>query len=571
MSLLKRYCDYIIIILLLVFTVLPLFHSGFFPIQDNEQVGRVFELNKDIINGEFPPRMAQDLGFGFDYPLFSFYPSFVYYVSEIFHLIGFTYINSIKLMIGVGFILAALFMYLFSKQYVGRIGGIVAAIAYSYTPYHSVDVYVRGALPEFWSYVFIPAVFWSIYKLATTNKVKYVILSGFFAACLIVTHDLMAMMSSFFLGTYFLYLIFQSKKKLKLFEKICLSMILGLCFAAYFWIPSYFEKQFTMVNLLTTQLADYHRYFVCIRQFVNSPWGYGASVPGCFDGLSFQVGQAQLAIGAISVIVTLFFLWKNKLKISSYVPILLFIGMFIFSLFIQTKYSLFIWDHIQQFAYIQFPWRFLTFSDFTISFIGAYMFTFIKKEQIKVAIALVFIVVLILMNKDFFVPKNYITNATDLNYTAQSVLRWTTSLESFEYTPIGIATEMSVYGNSVIAITKNEIPKNGFEIISGKMHVKQVEDIPQQKEFRVTVSKSGLFRFNTFTFPGWITFIDGKQVNYTANNTLKLITISLPKGTHTIRASLTDTPIRSFSNYLSLVSVISVIFYYAVKKLKKQV
>src|SRR6185437_3716194 len=237
MSFLKKYIDYLIIIVLLVFTVSPLFVSGWFPIHDDEQIGRLFELNKDVITGHLPPRLAQDLGFGFDYPLFNFYPSFVYYVAEVFHLIGFSYISSTKLMIGLGFILAGIFMYLFSKEYVGRIGGIVAAIAYSYTPYHSVDVYVRGAIPEFWSFVFVPALFWSIHQLSKKGSYFFIVLSGLFVACLALTHDLIAMMSSFFLGAYFLFLIFQAKNKWLLFRSICLSVLLGLCFSAYFWLP----------------------------------------------------------------------------------------------------------------------------------------------------------------------------------------------------------------------------------------------------------------------------------------------------------------------------------------------
>src|SRR5579859_6528454 len=155
MSFLKKYIDYLIILILLVFTLSPLFVPGWFSIHDDEQIGRLFELSKDVVTGQLPPRLAQDLGFGFDYPLFNFYPSFIYYIAELFHLFGFGYIGSTKLMIGLGFLLAGIFMYLFVKEYAGKIGGVVAAIAYSYTPYHSVDVYVRGALPEFWSFVFV--------------------------------------------------------------------------------------------------------------------------------------------------------------------------------------------------------------------------------------------------------------------------------------------------------------------------------------------------------------------------------------------------------------------------------
>src|SRR5579864_1515970 len=226
MSFLKRYADILVIIVLLGFTVFPLFNPGFFSIHDDEQIGRLFELNKAIVSGSIPPRLAQDLGFGFDYPLFNFYPSFVYYIGEVFHLFGFGYITSTKLMIGLGFLLAGIFMYLFSKEYVGRIGGIVAAIAYSYTPYHSVDVYVRGALPEFWSFVFIPVLFWSYHKLAKKESYLFILVSAVFVACLALTHDLIAMMSSFFLGVYFLFLLWQSKKRKLLFGKICLSVVL---------------------------------------------------------------------------------------------------------------------------------------------------------------------------------------------------------------------------------------------------------------------------------------------------------------------------------------------------------
>jgi len=528
---------------------------------DDEQIGRLYDLNKDVLSGQLPPRLAQDLGFGFDYPLFSFYPSLVYYIGEIFHLAGFSFITSTKLMLGLGFVLSAFFMYLFSKEYVGRIGGIVAAIAYSYTPYHSVDIYVRGAFPEFWSFVFVPALFWSVYRLTITGKNKYIIVSGIFTALLILSHDLMAMMSSFFLGAFFIYLIFQSKNKKVLFGKICLSVVLGLALCAFFWLPQYFEKQYTMVQLLTEQSADYHQHFVCIKNFLDSPWGYGGSIPNCESGLSFQVGQSQLIFAAISIVVSLFLLWKRKQKTSSYIIIFLFILMFFFSLFIQTKYSVFIWDRLQPFAYIQFPWRFLTFSDFTISFLIGYVFLFIKKDKIKIIVAAIMIGVLIFMNKNFFVPETYLTNVTDISYTAPSVMHWKTSMMSFEYTPKGIATKLASDGDSVIDITQKQVPKQSYAVLGGKMSVIQLQDIPQEKNFLVTVSKPGLFRLNTFSFPGWKVFVDNNEVAYSANNKLKLITVALSKGQHTVRATFTDTPLRTAGNWITLLSVIGVIIF----------
>src|SRR5581483_10955018 len=111
---------------------LPLFHSGFFTFHDNEQVARLYDLNKDIVNLNFPPRLTQDLGYGFDYPLFNFYPPLVYYIAEIFKLTGFSYITSIKITIGLGFYLSFIFMYLFAKEHFGKIAAFLAALSYTY-------------------------------------------------------------------------------------------------------------------------------------------------------------------------------------------------------------------------------------------------------------------------------------------------------------------------------------------------------------------------------------------------------------------------------------------------------
>ncbi len=65
----------------------------------------------------------------------------------------------IPLLIGIGIILSAIFMYLLAKEIFGEIGGIISSVAYIFAPYHSVDIYVRGAFPEFWSFVFLPLIF----------------------------------------------------------------------------------------------------------------------------------------------------------------------------------------------------------------------------------------------------------------------------------------------------------------------------------------------------------------------------------------------------------------------------
>ena len=82
MKILKSLFFPLVSLAVVVFALSPLFHSGFFTIHDDEQIARLFDLNQAIFSGNIPPRIAPNLGFGYGYPFFNFYPPFAYYISE---------------------------------------------------------------------------------------------------------------------------------------------------------------------------------------------------------------------------------------------------------------------------------------------------------------------------------------------------------------------------------------------------------------------------------------------------------------------------------------------------------
>ena len=536
-------------VLLVVFAALPLFHPGFFSMHDDEQVGRLYEFDQGIKQGYIPPRISQNLGFGFGYPFFNFYPPFVYYVAEVFRLFGASYIVSLKMMLLLGFILSFFFMYLFSREYFGRLGGIVSAVVYSYAPYHAVDIYVRGAFPEFWSFVFIPALFWSYLRLSVTLRTRYLLYAAAFGVCLILTHNLMAMISGLFLLPYVIFLLLRSKRKKVFAVKAALSGILALFISAYFWIPSFFERKYTMVDLLTKELADYNLHFVYLEQFWNSPWGYGGSTAGLSDGLSFQLGKMHILLMVLVLVATTVRIILRRAINKLY---LLFFFLFFLSLFMQISYSKFIWDFLPPFWYIQFPWRFLVISAFFSATIIGMAFHFISDKKWRLVVACCLVVIIILFNSKYFKPQTYYSDVKDEHYTSREFLRWDTSRLAFEYVPKGIATKKSSVGNTVVDIDKNEIAKNSYGVVSGKMNVTVVKDLYQNKEFKIQVEKAGLFRINTYSFPGWEVNDNGSSVTYSDANKLKLITIPVSAGEHEVITTFNDTPVRRIANLLSL-------------------
>src|SRR3989344_2444542 len=243
-------------------TCLPLLKSGLFTMHDDQQVSRLFLFDKSLKSGQFPPRIVDGLGFNLGYPLFIFYPPLVYMVGEIFHLAGFGFIDSVKLIFASSIVFSAIAMYICARELYGRLEATVGAIFYVLVPYRALDVYVRGALSESFAYVWPPLIIWSFHKLYKTANVSYVIVSGVFLALLAITHNLILLPFLVILPVYLMFLILVSGSKKETLIKVSLACLLAASLSAFFWLPSLFEKEYTLVDkLLLSSLADYRIHF----------------------------------------------------------------------------------------------------------------------------------------------------------------------------------------------------------------------------------------------------------------------------------------------------------------------
>ena len=177
------------IVIILFFSILvslPLLKSGFYLMHDDQHVARLFVFDEALKAGQFPVRWVDGFGFGFGYPLFVFYPPLVYMVGEIYHIVGFGFIDSIKLVFFSGIFLSGLAMYIFAKELWGKFPALISSLFYLLVPYRAIDVYVRGALAESFSFIWLPLVLWVFYKLNKTNKSGYLLLSAVFLALLMI-------------------------------------------------------------------------------------------------------------------------------------------------------------------------------------------------------------------------------------------------------------------------------------------------------------------------------------------------------------------------------------------------
>src|SRR3989344_7137682 len=129
-------------------TLLP---PGYFNMHDDLQMMRQLEMEKCFLDLQIPCRWVSDMGYGFGFPLFNYYPPLPYLIGQGIRLFGFSFVNTIKILFSLSFLVSGVTMYFLAKEFFGRFGGVVSSIFYIWAHYHAVDIYVRGAMNEAWA------------------------------------------------------------------------------------------------------------------------------------------------------------------------------------------------------------------------------------------------------------------------------------------------------------------------------------------------------------------------------------------------------------------------------------
>ena len=214
----KRVYLIFLVLILSWFAVAPLFKPGFFSIHDDTQVARVFEMAKALKDGQFPVRFVANLGYGYGYPLYNYYAPLPYYFGAFLNLLGFNLFIATKLMFLAGILLSAVFMYLLVREFWGDLGGVLAALFYLYAPYHALDIYVRGAVGEFWALAMLPWVFWEFANLSKKTppfRWRRIFRASVAYACLVLSHNLTALIATpFILGWVVFWTLLRKENKL---------------------------------------------------------------------------------------------------------------------------------------------------------------------------------------------------------------------------------------------------------------------------------------------------------------------------------------------------------------------
>lgn len=536
---------------------------------------RLYELLANLRAGVFPVRWMPDAAYGLGYPFFNYYAALPYYLAAAFKAYGLSYIASLKAVQGLGFLLAGLALYGWARRTLNsQAGATLAAVAYTFAPFHMVNVYVRGdSLSEFWAFVFYPLILWAVLRTAERPTPGRAALLAATYAGLLLTHNISALIFTPFILLYALIHLFLVnseqrgrraadgrpqtpdisssivRRSSRVVCAIAAGLLWGLALAAWFWLPALAEGGDVQLGVVTTGYFNYAEHFrsadlVQPGLLFNYDTG-GPSTP-------FTMGLVQAALTVLGALALIAHLLRRRADGQA---LFILIGL-VLSTFMITPLSRPLWDHLPLLPFVQFPWRFLSVQAlFSALAIGGLALPLASRPRLA-AIGLYGLTVLLAVSalaglRPEFLPLSdadvsaeqlqlyeVFTGNIGTTIRAEYLPRWTI--------PRPYTSPQLIHGQPTAA-----------RVLSGQAQAERLWQRPTAQAWRVRADGDGVrLAFPTLYWPGWQASVDGQPAQLRPAEHLGWIVVDVPAGEHEVRLSLGRTPLRAGAEALSALALL---------------
>ncbi len=340
--------------------VVPLLRGGFFASDDGLfHVYRAAALADAWQQGVLHPRLFPDFGFGYGQAVLNFYAPLAYWPPALLSLLGISPSAAVEITFALGFVLAALAAYGFARSLWGPWGGLLAAVAYTYFPYHLADVYVRGALPEHLAFIWPPLILWALTAVFRSAQPRPPLLWGALTwAGLVYTHNLTALLMLPVAILYAALLAGWTREPRRLLHAAAM-LALGLGLSAPLWLPYFAESRF--VGLALGPSDGYKAHLAPLGQLVQAALFYRYRERSPVVSPDALRADYPLSWIVVALLVFAFGLWVWRGRRQTARPIMGFgLLLVVVATLMTSAASLPIWEPLTPvLGSLQYPWRFM--------------------------------------------------------------------------------------------------------------------------------------------------------------------------------------------------------------------
>lgn len=468
-------------------------------------------FDKVLRSGVIYPRWLSDMNNGYGNAWTNFYPPGFYYLASLIHSVGFDWLTTLFIASVLALAGSGIAMYALSRAFYGRLASGIAGLLYMLLPFHLLNLYWQGAMPQFTGFLFLPLVLYFAFRLGNDGRARHYAGMGLAYGLYVLTHLPVSYLMSYALALYAI-IWAVSERDWRITLRIAGGMAIGLLLSAIYWLPALVESKYAFEN--TSGLFPYHSGYLLLLP-PGDPFNY------VLNHL-FLVQALLLAVAIVILRST----GQRDDKTTSQKQTRLMIILGIATTFMVTSLSLYPSMLIPKIEVAAFPWRWIAVASvFTSLLAGAAAERLVRYKAIgsktrwagSAALIAVVIVNLWITVKFGIIPP-----------ISKPTIKSTVGLLEGNYTPRDATFITYLPDTERVMIT----PEGGAAEI--------VRWDPQYRVIAVRVDQPTELRLKSYNFPGWTARIDGEEAPLSSDKDGVQV-ISVPPGRHKIETRFGDT------------------------------
>lgn len=452
----------------------------------------------------------------------------------------------------LGALLSSMFFYFFLRMYFSPFYSFAGVFLFTFTPYRILNIYIRGALPEFFAGVFFPLLLICVYICIVKKNIYGLFLFIVSFSLLTLTHPFMDIVALFLLIPYIIFLILSSSFSVTAFVRnfvtyvviFVLAMVVSILTGAYYIFPLTLEIKYFYYGLASNHLTPNN--YLGVINFFTYQYPYFSKLDIFNRAFTVNVGVIETLLVIVGCAFLLYRLATRKflrdLSIIDYAVLTALVFIFM-----MTGLSNILYSRISLLSDIQFPWRMLSGFIFLPPIILSFFLSKIDKRI--VAYLLIFIIAF------FAFPQLYGKNYINYPYSF------------YTFTPYNLD---AVVMNTIWTGNTETYPITSTQasIVEGKGKITSQKITDNQRVYTITAQSQIRMVDHTFYFPGWKVFVDGvaTTIEYQNPDYRGVITYLVPPGQHAVVVTYTDTKIRYIGKAISVIFIVATFLLFFFRK-----
>jgi hypothetical protein len=458
-------------------------------------------FSDSLLHGHVYPRWLPNAFGGYGYPLFVFYqPASFYVLTALSWITGSVFIGTwitLALCITTG----AFGCFLIGATLSDKTTGCFAAMLFFTTPYVYINMNVRGDISELQAMCVFPWCLYSLLKMLPATGVPASVnrMIATFALCtaaLVLSHPATALFGGATLLLTGVGLSYLSRTPMASLCALALGMSVALCLSSCYWCHLFVLKDYVAHAGAIEGNYSSGSHVVYVSQWFKRDWGFGGSVQGPGDSMSFQLGLPHFLLAVCGLLLAKGERWSVIIG-ASYVVLLI----------LMTPACSSVWDRCTLLRYVQFPWRIMSVTTTLQAVCGMLTVRCLVAERLRWHFISTCALCCTVWYWGYMSP-----NSLRLDNVGDTVaLHKQTYLHAFHsYTCVDEFTPRTARGIVLIG------PRHGRDLAesnAGRQLTPAPDSTPHRLHYHIDAGPPGYLTLNQLYFPGWTAYLDGELLD----------------------------------------------------------